>query len=82
MYYSENVRKKKVQELQNNQRFMDYVKERWVEIRDTQSRCRTFEEYLLDQVFELYDNFTLIQFLEKSDQKTIDRVLSEALKGL
>ena len=82
MYYSEKSRKAKVKELESNKKFMDYAEQRWQEIRECQSRCNTFEDYLIDQVFELYDNFTLLQFLETADQTSIDRVLSEALKGL
>ena len=79
MYYSENVRKKKVKELENNQEFMNYAKERF---EDYSFGAKTFEEYLLKQVFELYDNFELLQFLNTADKKTVDKVLSEALKGL
>mgnify|MGYP003302471969 CR=1 FL=1 len=82
MYYSEKTRKAKIKELENNKEFMDYAEKRWQEIRDSQSRCRTFEDYLIDQVFVLYDNFTMLQFLETSDKKTIDRVMNDALKGL
>lgn len=79
MYYSENVRKKKVKELENNQEFMNYAKESF---EDSVLGIKTFEEYLLKQVFDLYDNFEMLQFLKTSDQKTIDKVLSKALKGL
>lgn len=84
MYYSENVRKKKVKELENNKEFMEYAQNQYEEIKrcDAIGSDKTFEQYLLHDVFELYDNFTMIQFLQKSDKKTIDRVLSEALKGL
>ena len=42
----------------------------------------TFEQYLLQDVFVLYDNFTMIQFLETADQKRVNKVMGEALKGL
>lgn len=79
MYYSENVRKKKVKELENNKEFMDYAKERF---EDYSFGAKTFDEYLLKQVFDLYDNFEMLQFLKTSDQQTIDKVLVQALKGL
>lgn len=84
MYYSENARKKKVKELENNQEFMAYAQKQHEEHKRVGAigGDRTFEDYLLRDVFELYDNFTMIQFLENSDQKTIDKVLTEALKGL
>lgn len=81
MYYSEKARKKKVQELESNQEFMEYAKERFNE-RVMTWGLDTFEEYLLHDVFELYDNFTMLQFLKSADQKRIDKVLGEALKGL
>lgn len=81
MYYSEKARKKKVQELESNQEFMEYAKERFNE-RVMTWGLDTFEEYLLHDVVELYDNFTMLQFLKSADQKRIDKVLGEALKGL
>ena len=79
MYYSENARKKKVEELKNNQEFIDYAKQRYKEY---SWGCETFEEFLIKRVFELYDNFELLQFLNTADQKTVDKVLTKALKGL
>ena len=79
MYYSENARKKKVKELENNKEFMDYAKKNF---EDYSFGAKTFEEYLVKRVFELYDNFELLQFLNTADKKTIDKVLNEALKGL
>lgn len=81
MYYSENTRKKKVKELENNKEFMDYAHKNYNE-RVMTFGADTFDKYLLKDVFVLYDNFTMIKFLETSDQKTIDKVLDEALKGL
>lgn len=81
MYYSEKARKAKVKELENNKKFMDYARKKYDE-RVMTWGADTFERYLLHDVFELYDNFTLIQFFETSDQKRIDKVLSAALKGL
>ena len=84
MYYSENARKKKVAELENNSKFMEYAHKNHEECKRVGAigGDRAFEDYLLRDVFELYDNFTMIQFLKNSDQKTIDKVLTEALKGL
>ena len=81
MYYSENARQKKVKELESNQGFMEYAKKNfddgaWARNNDT------FERYLLREVFTIYDNFELLQFLQTADKKSIDKVLSEALKGL
>ena len=84
MYYSENTRKKKVKELENNKEFMDYAREHHEECKRIGAigGDKVFEDYLLRDVFELYDNFTMIQFLKNSEQKTIDKVLTKALKGL
>ena len=82
MYYSEKARIRKVKELENNKKFMDYAHEQYDQETIKRWNEDTFEKYLLERVFELDDNFTMIQFLENSDQETIDRVLSEALKGL
>lgn len=84
MYYSENARKKKVKELESNKEFMEYARKTHEERKSVGAigGDRTFEDYLLRDVFELYDNFTMIQFLKNSDQKTIDKVLTKALKGL
>jgi hypothetical protein len=81
MYYSEKSRKAKVKELENDKKFMDYARKNYDE-RVMTWGADTFEEYLLKDVFMLYDNFTLIQFFETSDQKTIDKVMGAALKGL
>lgn len=79
MYYSENVRKKKVKELENNKEFMDYAKKRF---EDYSFGTKTFDEFLLKHVFDLYDGFEMLQFFKTSDQKTINKVLTEAFKGL
>lgn len=79
MYYSENARQKKLKELENNQGFMVYAKERF---EDYSFGCATFDEYLLKQVFELYDDFEMLQFLNTADKNTINKVLTEALEGL
>lgn len=79
MYYSENVRKKKVKELENNKEFMEYAIKNYEEY---SWGCKTFDDFLIKRVFELYENFELLQFLNTADQKTIDKVLNEALKGL
>ena len=81
MYYSENARKKKVKELIDDQEFMAYAKEKF-NARVMTWGLDTFEEYLLHDVFELYDNFQMIQFLNTADKGTINKVLNEALRGL
>lgn len=84
MYYSEKVRKQKIIELKDNQAFIKYAQDAYQEHKNMKviDEDKTFEEYLLRDVFELYDNFTMMQFLQSSDQQTIDKVLTEALKGL
>ena len=81
MYYSEKARKKKVKELESNKEFINYARKQYNE-RVMTWGADTFEQYLLKDVFVLYDNFTMIQFLETSDQKSINKVMGEALKGL
>lgn len=84
MYYSEKIRKQKIIELENNPAFIKYARDTYEEHKNTKviDEDKTFDEYLLRDVFELYDNFTMMQFLQSSDQPTIDKVLTEALKGL
>lgn len=82
MYHSKKAREKKVQELEKNQEFMDYANKAFdaqVMLFDDE---KTFEQYLLNNVFSLYDNFTLLRFMETADQETIDKAMSEALKNL
>lgn len=43
---------------------------------------KTFENYLISEVFNLYDNFTMMQFLKTADKKTINNVLEMALEGI
>ena len=81
MYYSEKARKAKVAELANNKEFMDYARKQCDE-RVMTFGAKTFEQYLLKDVFVLYDNFTLLKFFETSSQKRIDEVMGAALKGL
>ena len=85
MYYSENARKKKDKELESNQKFIDYARKHYEECKEV-GACgaagRTFEEFLLREVFNIYDNFELLQFLETADKATIDKVTMSALKGL
>lgn len=80
-YYSLKARQKKVQELKNNKKFMDYAHKRCDE-RVMTWGADTFEDYLLRDVFELYDDFTLLQFLKTADKKDVNKVMCEALKGL
>lgn len=84
MYYSENARKKKIKELENNKEFMDYARKKHEECKSVGAigGDRAFDDYLLRDVFELYDNFTMIHFLKNSDKNTINKVLTNALKGL
>ena len=81
MYYSENAKKKKVKELENDQEFMNYATESFNKSAATFG-LDSFEEYLLQEVFNLYDNFSILQFLKASEQSEIDRVLNRALTGL
>ena len=84
MYYSKSVRERKVRELENNKAFIEYAQQQY-EIYKRVSNFNgynTFEEYLVGDVFDLYDNFTMIQFLNTADKKTINNVLKKALKGI
>ena len=81
MYYSEKLRKAKVKELENNKEFMDYARKRCDE-RVMTWGADTFEKYLLTEIFTLYDDFTLLKFLETAEQQRIDKVMGDALKGL
>lgn len=82
MYYSEKMRKKKVQDLEGNLQFMDYARKSFEEQLKVLDIKKTFEQYLLSNVFTLYDDFTLLQFMQTADQNTINKVMSEALKNL
>lgn len=84
MYYSEKARKQKVKELENNKEFIEYAQEHYEDWKRVSGfgGYNTFEEYLIGEVFNLYDNFAMLEFLNNADSKTIDRVLSAALKGI
>lgn len=84
MYYSKKVREQKVKELENNKEFIKYAQkqyETWKKVSGF-GGYNTFEEYLVGEVFNLYDNFTMLEFLKNADSNTINRVLSAALKGI
>ena len=84
MYYSKKVREKKTNELIGNKEFLEYAQEQYEIYKrvDGFGGYKTLEEYLVSEVFNLYDNFTMIQFLNTADKKTIDNVLEMALKGI
>lgn len=84
MYYSEKLRKKKVKELESNKDFIAFAKKDYEEAKavGVADRYNTFEEYLEGEVFAIYDNFSLLEFLRNADEKTKNRVMTEALKGL
>ena len=84
MYYSTKVRKQKVKELENNKEFIEYALKQYDIYKkvDGFGGYNTFEEYLVGEVFNLYDNFTMLEFLKNADSKTINRVMSAALKGI
>jgi hypothetical protein len=82
MYYSEKVREQKVKELENNEEFMNYARKQHEECKrvGAMGGGKTFEKYLLSEVFTLYDNFTLLEFMQKADRKTINRALDMAFE--
>lgn len=84
MHYSKKLCKKKVKELESNKNFIAYAKNSYEEAKSdgVASRYNTFEEYLEGEVFTLYDNFSILEFLQNADEKTKSRVMTEALKGL
>lgn len=84
MYYSLKTRELKVKELENNKEFIDYAREQHEECKriGAMGGYKTFENYLISEVFNLYDNFTMMQFLKTADKKTINNVLEMALEGI
>ena len=84
MHYSKKVREQKVKELKNNKDFIEYAQEQYEEWKRVGGfgGYKTFEEYLIGEVFNLHDNFTMLEFFKNANTNTIDRVLSTALKGI
>lgn len=82
MYYSEKARRQKVKELVNNKEFMDYAHKRFDEMVMDLNGYGAFDRYLVGEVFTLYDDFTLLQFLKGEDDETINRTMKAALDGL
>lgn len=84
MHYSKKAREQKVKELKTNKEFIAYAREQYESWKKVSGfgGYNTFEEYLVGEVFDLHDNFTMLDFLKNVDSKTINRVLSDALKGI
>lgn len=84
MYYSKKVREQKVKELENNKEFIEYAQKQyeiWKKVSGF-GGYNTFEEYLIGDVFDLYENFAMLELLKKADSKTINRVMTMALDGI
>ena len=84
MYYSKKVREQKVKELENNKEFIEYAQKQYEIYKrvDGFGGYNTFEEYLVGDVFDLYENFTMLEFLKRADRKTINRAMDMALAGI
>lgn len=84
MYYAKNVREQKVEELKSNNEFIEYAQKQYEIYKrvDGFGGYNTFEEYLIGDVFDLYENFTMLEFLKKADSKTINRAMDIALAGI
>ena len=84
MYYSKKVREQKVKELQSNKEFIEYAQKQYEIYKrvDGFGGYNTFEEYLVGDVFDLYENFTMLELLKKADKKTINRAMDVALVGI
>ncbi len=84
MYYSKKVREQKVKELESNKEFIEYAQKEYEVYKrvDGFGGYNTFEEYLIGDVFDLYENFTMLEFLTKADGKTINRAMDIALAGI
>lgn len=82
MYYSKSVRERKVKELEGNKEFIAFAQKEY----ETYKRVggfggyNTFEEYLVGNVFVLYENFTMLEFIKKADKETISRALDRAFE--
>ena len=84
MNYSRKIREQKVKELENNKEFMDYARKHHEECKrvGAMGGYKPFEEYLISEIFNLCDDFKLMQFLKTADKKTIGNVLEMALEGI
>ena len=84
MYYSKKVREQKVKELESNKVFIKYAQKQYEIYKrvDGFGEYNTFEKYLVGDVFDLYENFTMLEFLKKTDKKTINRAMDMALEGI
>lgn len=84
MYYSKKIREQKVKELKGNKEFIEYAQKEYETYKrvDGLGGYNTFEEYLVGDVFNLYENFTMLEFLKKADRKTINRAMELALEGI
>lgn len=83
MYYSPKARERKVKELEGNKEFMDFAQKHYDECKAIgMYEDQPFESYLAKEVFTLYDNFSMMQFLNTADKRTVNNVLEAALKGL
>ena len=82
-YYSEKYKLKKLEELKKHERFMPFVenykreREEWggVVIND-------IEAFMMKHFEAIVDNFEMLEFLNNSDEETINRVALAALKDL
>ena len=84
MYYSTKVREQKVKELKSNKAFIEYAHQQY-EIYQRVSGFggyNTFDEYLIGDVFDIYENFTMLELLKRADRQTINRAMDLALAGI
>ena len=84
MYYSTKVREQKVKELEGNKAFIEYARQQY-EIYQRVGGFggyNTFDEYLKGDVFDIYENFTMLEFLKRADRKTINCAMDIALAGI
>ena len=84
MYYSKKVRASKVEELKSNQEFMEHAQKEYEVYKrvDGFGGYNTFEEFLLGDVFDLYESFSMLELLKNADRKTINRAMDIALADL
>ena len=84
MYYPKKIREQKVKELENNKEFISYAQKQY----DIYKRVsnfndyNTFEDYLIGDIFCLYENFTMLKLIKKANKKTINRTIDMALVGI
>jgi hypothetical protein len=84
MYYTINARKQKVKELINNKIFIEYAQKQY-EIYKRVSNFDgydTFESYLEGTVFDLHENFSMLELIKRADSKTINSAIDIALNGI